>query len=49
MTSPTASSGTTTPTDMIGSSSVGWACSAAFLNAIEPATLKAFSDESTEW
>ena len=34
---------------MIGSSSVGCACSAAFLNAIEPAILNAFSDESTEW
>ncbi len=34
---------------MIGSSSVGCAFSYAALNAIEPATLNAISDESTVW
>jgi len=45
----TASSGTVTSTCMIGSSRTGWAFSYADLNAIEPATLNAISDESTEW
>ena len=34
---------------MIGSSSTGLACRAAFLNAIEPAILNAISLESTSW
>ena len=33
----------------MGSSSTGLAFAAAFLNAIEPAILKAISDESTSW
>ncbi len=34
---------------MIGSRSTGLAFSIASLNAIDPATLNAISDESTEW
>ena len=49
ITSPTDSSGTSTVTVMIGSISAGWARSMASLNAIEPAILKAISEESTEW
>ena len=49
ITSPTQSSGTATATVMIGSSSTGLADSIACLKAIEPATLKAISEESTEW
>ena len=49
LTAPTASSGTVTSSSMIGSSSVGCAFSYADLNAIEPATLNAISDESTVW
>ena len=43
------SSGVTTSTAMIGSSSTGFARRAASRNAIEPATLKAISEESTSW
>ena len=46
---PTNSVGATTSTAIIGSSSVGLARRAASLNAIEPAILKAISDESTSW
>ena len=49
MTSPTASSGTDTATSMIGSSRTGLASSIACLKAIDPAILKAISEESTEW
>ena len=49
ITSPTYSSGTATVTVMIGSISTAPAFSIASLNAIEPAILKAISDESTEW
>jgi hypothetical protein len=34
---------------MIGSSSTGPHCSSACFIAIEPASLNAISDESTEW
>ena len=47
ITSPIYSSGTTTSTAMMGSSSTGLAFRAASLRAIEPAILKAISDEST--
>ena len=49
MTSPRYSSGVTTSTAMTGSSSFGLARFIASLNAIEPATLKAISLESTSW
>ena len=49
MTSPTWSSGTDRVTIMIGSSSTGAACSSACFIACEPASLKAISEESTEW
>jgi hypothetical protein len=49
MTSPTLASGTEALTSMIGSSSTGAACSSAWRIAIEPAILKAISDESTVW
>ena len=49
MTSPTASSGTEIVSFTIGSSRQASASAAACLNAIEPATLNAFSDESTVW
>ena len=39
--------GTTTSTDMIGSSRTGLALRVASLNAIEPAILNAISEEST--
>ena len=39
----------TTSTAKIGSSSTGLARLAASLKAIEPATLKAISEESTSW
>ncbi len=44
---PMYSSGTTTSTDITGSSSTGLALRAASLKAIEPAILKAISLEST--
>ncbi len=47
MMSPTLSSGTLTSTFMMGSSSVGCDFSAAALKPMEPAILKAISDEST--
>jgi len=47
MTSPMFSSGVVTSTAIIGSSSAGSALRAASLNAIEPAILKAISEEST--
>ena len=47
MTSPRYSSGVTTSTAMIGSRIFGFAFCIAFLNAIEPAILKAISLEST--
>ncbi len=43
------SSGVVTSTDIIGSMSTGPARRAASLNAIEPAILKASSEESTSW
>ena len=49
MTSPMYSSGVRTSTAITGSRSTGSARAAAFLNAIEPAILKASSDESTSW
>ena len=49
MTSPMLSSGVMTSTAIIGSSSTGSALRAAALKAIEPAILKAISDESTSW
>ena len=49
MTSPMNSSGIVTSTRMIGSRMVGSAFSTASLRAIEPAILKAISDESTSW
>ena len=47
MTSPTYSSGTSISTFMMGSSRMGFAFSAAFLNAMEPATRNAISELST--
>ena len=49
MTSPMKSSGVVTSTAIIGSMSTGPALRAASLNAIEPAILKASSEESTSW
>ena len=49
MTSPMYSSGVSTSTSKTGSSSVGSAFGMPALNAIEPATLNAISDESTSW
>ena len=49
MTSPRYSSGVTTSTAITGSSSFGFARFIASLKAIEPATLKAISLESTSW
>ena len=49
MTSPMYSSGVTTSTAMTGSSSTGFAFLYASWNAIEPAILKATSEESTSW
>ena len=49
MTSPMYSSGIVTSTRIIGSSTAGLAFSTASLTAIEPAILKAISDESTSW
>ena len=49
MMSPANSSGTVTSTFMIGSSSVGLACSMAFLKAMRPASLNDNSFESTSW
>ena len=49
ITSPMYSSGVTTSTAITGSSSTGLARLEASLKAIEPATLKAISDESTSW
>jgi hypothetical protein len=49
MTSPTSSVGASTSTFTYGSSRTGLACANALLNAIEPATLNAASEESTEW
>ena len=43
------SSGVMTSTSMTGSSSLSPACLAAFWTAMEPAILKAISDESTSW
>jgi hypothetical protein len=43
------SSGVRTSTDITGSRSTGSASAAAFLKAIEPAILKASSEESTSW
>ncbi len=47
MTSPIDSSGTITSTFMMGSNSTGEAPNTAFLKPIEPAILKAISEEST--
>ena len=49
MTSPTSSVGARTSTFTYGSRRIGRACATALLNAIEPATLNAISEESTEW
>ena len=49
MTSPMFSSGVTTSTAISGSSRAGLALRAASLKAIEPAILKAISEESTSW
>src|SRR5690349_22513612 len=49
MTSPMFSSGVTTSTAMSGSSRAGLALRAASLKTIEPAILKAISEESTSW
>ena len=49
MTSPVKSSGQTTSTPMTGSSRMGPAPLQAALNAIDPAILKAISEESTSW
>ena len=49
MTSPMNSSGMTTSTRMTGSRIVGSAFPTASLTAMEPAILKAISDESTSW
>ena len=49
ITSPIYSSGVTTSTAMIGSRIAGLALRAASLNAMEPATLNAISEESTSW
>ncbi len=43
------SSGVTTSTAMIGSRMAGFAFRAPSLNAMDPAILKAISDESTSW
>src|SRR3989304_5370645 len=48
-TAPMYSSGTTTSTCMMGSSSTGPARRQASLNAMEPAILKAISEEATPW
>ena len=47
MMSPTSSEGVSTSTLTYGSSNTGWAFSTALLKAIDPATLNAFSEEST--
>ena len=49
MISPMYSSGVVIEIFMMGSSRTGPASAAAFLNAREPAILKAISDESTAW
>ena len=49
MTSPMYSSGVTTSTAMMGSRRTGSAFFQASCRAIEPAILKAISDESTSW
>jgi len=49
MTSPMYSSGISMSILTMGSSSVGLHCSTPFLNPMEPAILKAISDESTVW
>ena len=49
MTSPMKASGIRTSTFMIGSRMTGSALAKASLTAIEPAILKAISDESTSW
>ena len=43
------SSGVRTSTAMIGSRMTGWAFGAASLKHMEPAILKAISEESTSW
>ena len=48
-TGPRNSSGVTTSTAIMGSRMTGFAFLAASWNAIEPAILKAISDESTSW
>src|SRR3712207_769104 len=49
ITSPMYSSDTTISTFITGSSNTGVALAIPLLNAIEPATLNAISDESTAW
>ena len=49
MTSPMYSSGVRTSTAMTGSRRTGEAFLAPSLNAMEPAILKAISEESTSW
>ena len=49
MTSPMNSSGVTTSTFMMGSSRTGSALAAPSLKPMEPAILKAISEESTSW
>ena len=49
MTSPIASSGTTTSIDMIGSRMIGFALARAALKPSDAAILNAISDESTSW
>ncbi|CAB4616593.1 unannotated protein [freshwater metagenome] len=49
MTSPMKSSGVVTSTAMTGSMITGSARRAASLNAMDPAILKASSEESTSW
>ena len=49
MTSPMKSSGVTTSTAIIGSRITGSAFFAAAWKAMEPAILKAISEESTSW
>ena len=49
VTAPRKSSGTVTVTSMTGSSSTGLAARIAFLIAMDPAILKAISEESTSW
>ncbi len=49
MTSPMNSSGVVTSTRMMGSSSTGSAFVPPSLKPMEPAILKAISDESTSW